>query len=472
MRTVGSSRRHYPQVVLVVSSLSVLILTQLCFLVFVTNGTDRLPYPSPPSNCPPPARPDAKIAYVVVLSGCGGGTSASAPHFLADAAAVLAWSIQRLHRSPREATVAVSRYPAPDLHALVHDEAAAPGGSCSSLLPILRSLNYTVTSLPSVVRPSMIGGDGHVRDRIGRDGCCGELELLKLHVYNMDEYDAVVYLDLDAVVLRPLDDLFDTIIAPSSSGCVVKARFGRPLPPRVDAFFTRDYRLVPIGRPAPIQGGFLVVRPSPPAYDEMVQAILRGNYSSAGDYGWEGTGHGLGYGGLTVQGILPWFYDERRELPPSRPPHRGVELSECRYNAQFAQPRHDKTTKGAPADEGKCTTGLPEDQCEDCRRNVTLSRGDVVTAHLTGCGKPWRCLRVKDRSMYAPLRAGPGWTHQRLCTELHGAWFGLRREAGEVLAGRGLVEADANLTGGFLTDVFGGYCRSTGFDGYVPLKFV
>jgi hypothetical protein len=197
----------------------------------------------------------------VVLSSCGGAHTASAPHFVADSAAVLAHSILRLHRAPRSAAVR-SRYPAPDLHALVHDAAAAPGGSCAVALPALRALNYTVTPLPRPVRPSDIGGDGRVRDRISRDGCCGELELLKFEVYNMDAYDVVVYLDLDALVLRPLDDLFDALLAPPPPACVaVRPRFGRPLPPRVDAFFTRDYRLVPLGAPAPIQGGFLVARP-------------------------------------------------------------------------------------------------------------------------------------------------------------------------------------------------------------------
>jgi hypothetical protein len=195
-------------------------------------------------------------------------------------------------------------------------------------------------------------------------------------------------------------------------------------------------------------------------YLDLDALVLR----PAGGYGWEGTGHGPGYGGLAVQGLLPPLCDERRAGDGSRP--RGVELSECRCTAGFAQPRHDATTKGAPSDAGKGTAGLPEARCEGCRRNVSLSRGDVATAHFASCGKLRRCWDVTEARKYGPHRPKPGFDHQRLCTELHGIWFGLRREAGEVLARKG------QLTGRFLRDVFGGYCRSSGFKGCVPLKFV
>ena len=532
-------------------------------------------------------RRTAKIAYVIVLTDCISG-KASAPQFILDAAAVLSESIRRLHPPPSTTNNPnnyYSQYPLPTLIVIVHEDAANANanakanngnGNCAEVLPILhRVFNYTIVTVPSPIRPHDIGRTNHttpvtttiattsssnnyVRDHIQKDGCCGEKELIKLHIYTMIDYDIVICMDLDTILLQPLDILYDTMLLSASkkkkekdnndecsttkintTRMVVTPRFNRPLPSHdrggVHAFFTRDYRLVPLGHSVPIQGGFLMVRPSLDAYNEMLSMIQSGNYipnkpgrpQSSGSNGvvggWDNTGHGLGYGGLTVQGIVPWFYDETRllketqEQPQNRHIHNGVELDECYYNTQFSQSRHDGTTKGTKNDIGKCTTGLPEQQCEDCTRhqrlvlvpssqntdenhdtsieqnaednadetnarNINDNTSSIVvvkTAHFAGCGKPWRCWNVTDPSKYAPNRRGPKFTHQKLCTELHRIWFLLRRDVEETLIRNGKVVVAGNNNhntntndGKFLSEVFGGYCHSSGYEGYIPLNFV
>ena len=43
-----------------------------------------------------------------------------------------------------------------------------------------------------------------MRETFEDSGCCGSLELLKLRAYELVEYDRVLLLDMDALVLRPV----------------------------------------------------------------------------------------------------------------------------------------------------------------------------------------------------------------------------------------------------------------------------
>ncbi|KAL7525550.1 hypothetical protein ACHAWF_001414, partial [Thalassiosira exigua] len=137
---------------------------------------------------------------------------------------------------------------------------------------------------PSSLRPGE--RPDKLRWMLHNDGCCGYAELLKLHAYGLVEHDLVVHLDLDSLVLRPMDDLFDAMLLRSDDGddrdppAVAAAKlprtkevdFGRT----IDAAFTRDYNSVIRPRPdAPVgyQGGFLVVRPSSEVLERYRDAL-------------------------------------------------------------------------------------------------------------------------------------------------------------------------------------------------------
>ena len=49
-----------------------------------------------------------------------------------------------------------------------------------------------------------------MRGGIGHNGCCGDGELIKLFAYTLDETIAV-HMDLDTLVVHPLDELFDVM---------------------------------------------------------------------------------------------------------------------------------------------------------------------------------------------------------------------------------------------------------------------
>ena len=59
-------------------------------------------------------------------------------------------------------------------------------------------------------------------------------------------YPVVVHLDLDCLLLKPLDDLFDLMLDPSFDRAKIDAMWLEPgdFPEQVDFLFTRDYNMV------------------------------------------------------------------------------------------------------------------------------------------------------------------------------------------------------------------------------------
>ena len=97
------------------------------------------------------------------------------------------------------------------------------------------------------------------------------LEYLKLYPYTLLEYPIVVHLDLDTIVLKPLDDLFDLMLLGSSfsnKSKSIPAMWLKPeeFPSKIDFIFTRDYNTVdPPQRKVHqigVHGGFLIIRPN------------------------------------------------------------------------------------------------------------------------------------------------------------------------------------------------------------------
>ena len=370
----------------------------------------------------------ATVGYVVTITGCG-----SDP--LVDGAAVLAHSI-RLSSASNPSSGSRYGY---EMYALVHPDAV----TCAPL-DDLRKLGYEVLVRGDPVPLGDIRGE-YLRENVVNNGCCGEKEFLKLHAYGIVGHPVVVHLDLDTLVLRPLDELFDSMLLKDDDALTSEKRPDLPThagktPPtgkRPDAFFTRDYNMVKPGRlHTGVQGGFLVLRPSLEAYQNFVDIITEGDFRSNG--GWGGKGFGPFYGSMTFQGIIPYYYDELH-------PGTAVELNRCVYNQMCDNPRVNPTVNDVVS--GQCRDG--RDECEDCRSRPLL---DVRTAHFTLCQKPWRCMphshdRIQDR----------------LCRKLHGEWYRIRADM-ELMWGR-----DGGGEGNYQKDHFRGFCKSASNSGYIPV---
>jgi hypothetical protein len=293
------------------------------------------------------------IAYAVSITGCGGDQTS-----LMDSAAVLKHSI---HLTSIHGNMG-GRYDY-KMYAIYHPVAA----SCAQTLA---PLGYELLERETPIKVSEIQGE-FLRSKIEQNGCCGEKELIKLEAYTLTQhgaspfvdgaticmYDvatkieyfflhiatsshhcflaAVVHLDLDVLVLQPIDSLFDAIIKGKSADYdpsqFIKVQWpDKPFPDKVDAFLTRDYNMHPPGGKYPlVQGGFLVIRPDMKIYQEFVEIVKKGDYRQNG--GWGGL-VGRGYGGMTIQGLLPYFYDILH-------PDSFVELNHCVWNQMCINPR-------------------------------------------------------------------------------------------------------------------------------------
>ena len=148
------------------------------------------------------------------------------------------------------------------------------------------------------------------RKRIRTDGCCGEKELIKLHVYSMTNFPVAVHLDLDTLVVNPLDPVLDAMVLPADNpnGRAArdllfaseepegsnKFRYPRMATPTykttipvdkldVQAYYTRDYNMLPRrkGLKVGLQGGFIIVRPNLTTLETLVGMVRSGKYYNA-----------------------------------------------------------------------------------------------------------------------------------------------------------------------------------------------
>jgi hypothetical protein len=189
-----------------------------------------------------------------------------------------------------------------------------------------------------------IKGD-NLRERIDKSGCCGASELIKLWSWTLLQYDRVVHMDVDTMLLGPLDELLDL---------------------EEEFVYTLDPAMATSKRNTPVQGGFLLLKPSMDVFENLVQIIYEGNW---GGQGWRGSGIGFFWGGATIQGILSYYYRSGIEASPGQ----ASEANRCMYNQMF-----------------------DTDECMDFAAD---HRDLVRSVHFTQkCPKPWSCSVVKDEA--------------------------------------------------------------------------
>ena len=384
------------------------------------------------------------IAYTVTITGCSERWSSEkeAASLITQGAAVLQQSIHLAHTS--------SNYDY-QMYAIVH-----PAATSCSVAP-LQKLGYQVLIRNTPFETSDIATK-FLRENIDKASCCGSTEFLKLYAYTLKESVAVI-LDLDSLVLKPMDEMFDVMLMEEQefdNDELRKKKLFNQLPihhntddhhdgsttnlqnKRISAFYTKDYNMVNPGgeKYAGVQGGFLILRPDEDVFAEYIQLVLQGNYIQG--QGWGGK-YGYFYGGAQVQGICSYYFGEIH-------PEKGVELNRCRVNQMVDDPRFkmDMEEDRWRDARGKCRDG--REKCEDCRETDLK---DIWSAHFTLCGKPWHC-----RVPTIPL-----------CSKLHGEWFRIRRSLDE---SRGLPLPELGGAS-YRPEIYHGYCTGAGEPNYVPL---
>jgi hypothetical protein len=306
---------------------------------------------------------------------------------------------------------------------------------CSS---VFSDLGYEVMVRPTPFNVTDIKG-AFLREHIVKSGCCGEKEYLKIYAYTLLEYPIVVHLDLDSLILKPMDDLYDAMLLANDANPAksrIPVMFDEPLPRNnpIDAFFTRDYNMVNPGhKHVGFQGGFLVIRPSMEAFHNYIDVVIEGRFFQGS--GWAGKGYGGYFGAQQIQGICSYYYDYLH-------PGTAVELNRCYYNAMTDAPRQEKT--------GKCRDG--KEDCQDCR---DVDVADVKSVHFTLCNKPWKC----------PEWSGMEKKGIKICQKFHAEWFRIRDDLEKTLSGKDYK----NPGGKHKPEIFAGYCNSGHAGGYIPI---
>lgn len=277
-----------------------------------------------------------KVAYAITITKDG---------FFQDGAAVLAWSIiKQAQYSKQHTDISLVAF----VHPLVVEAR-----------PLLRKLGFHVIEAPMPINVTAIEHK-FLREKINLNGCCGASELIKLNAYRLSQYDNVVHMDADTMVINPIDDLIGT---------------------NYSLVYTTDPNMATHKGEdkMPAQGGFLVLKPSETDFRSIIDTLMTTKFVSGG--AWNGTKIGWFWGGMTVQGILPYYYN--RVTTPNV--YRRKIVDRCVYNTMA--------------------------DTKDCEE-VPLAR--VKTAHFTICQKPWTCY---------------GGFINKLCKALHEEWFRLRTEA-------------------------------------------
>eukprot|EP00611_Tribonema_gayanum_P001806 TRINITY_DN1131_c0_g2_i1.p2 TRINITY_DN1131_c0_g2~~TRINITY_DN1131_c0_g2_i1.p2 ORF type:complete len:346 (-),score=88.04 TRINITY_DN1131_c0_g2_i1:484-1521(-) len=162
-------------------------------------------------------------------------------------------------------------------------------------------------------------------------GCCGAKELIKLWAFTLTEYHRVIHVDIDAMVLQPLDEW---------------------IAKDVDLVYTEDAPMASNKHNMPVQGGFLLLRPSLEIFQTLVEIVRKGDFT--GD-GWNKSGIGWFWGGDTIQGLLAYYYRAVK-------PERAFIADPCVVNNMLI---------------------------DDCRTRDPL---ETYSYHFTLCQKPWKCL--------------------------------------------------------------------------------
>ena len=372
------------------------------------------------------SKPIATVAYVISITGCTRGFAKK----IYDFGAVLKKSID-LNSFPQHPT---SRY-ASKAFVLLTPE--TKNSQCAKRLKRAGFQPHLVNFPVKVEQIQDVKGASRYKKLIRTDGCCGEKELIKLHVYSMTDFPVAIHLDLDTLVVRPLDPVLDGMVFPPDDSTGRAARellFAPPLQasnstttntntntgefryPRmatptykasvplekldIQAYYTKDYNMVRRGknRKVGIQGGVIMVRPNITTRDVLVDMVKSGKYYNGrhAESGWFRMGYGPSiHGSRTIQGLLAYYYTEVAH-------DSSVELNRCRFNQIAENPRRSSFDKRGMYPRGTPFSPDATFGDMDCRDRGGKKCDDVqcqtwpieesFILHYTYCKTPIKCM--------------------------------------------------------------------------------
>jgi len=209
-----------------------------------------------------------------------------------------------------------------------------------------------------------------------------EEETVKYWGLSLTQFDRVLVLDADTIVLDPMDELMEL---------------------QDDFVGTFDHGLDCCGsRMPPVQGGFLLFRPNATDFENVKDLTREGAWS--GD-GWKHSRIGYWYGGIGPDGLLQYYFnkDALDNLPPRQSEHRELEEGIAKPSLPGSRMKF--------VDRDVYDVLIADRLADDLKdRDLATVASGVKAAHFTGnCMKPWSCIHIE--------RAGTP-----LCDALHSRW--------------------------------------------------
>jgi hypothetical protein len=309
------------------------------------------------------------------------------------------------------------------MHALIHPSAKVctdESGSTADRSEVLTNLGYQVSVVRHPLNPDNIEGSEILRNQYTEQG--GEnmdnlSDLIRLNAYDLDEYDAVVLVDYDTLILGAVDEAVDLINDNTKSETEsVNAVFSW----KHVRFFGR-----PQYRASVVNLSFFILRPSKEIYAKLRRAIKEAVFSES--KGWGKIGRGRFPGWMTTQGFLTYYYDEVDNAGK-------VEENRCIFgNTGSPSTRSSKdidSTIELITNAGKVDCDLKQsqwaNQCQDCSK---ANFQDVLVADMSFCIAPWKC-GVRD-ARYSSTSSSDTLSSP-LCRKFQKSWFNARLQMEDV----------------------------------------
>lgn len=325
------------------------------------------PPPPPPRSPEEESRPRMRVAFAVFITEVPDST-------WRDALAVLAFGIRQAAKRSRH-----------DVELI----ALSPDGLSAESEAALATAGFTkVLRRPVPVKAAEIQGANarHEMEKVQGNANIPhfalEAEQVKYYGLTLLEYDRVLVLDADTMILDPMDELMEQ-------------QTGR------DFVGTYDFGLnVPGSLVPPVQGGFLLFKPSQEDFSEILNITREGDFRP--NDGWRGSGVGYSYGGVGPTGLLSYFFHKdalQKALAEAQGEEEVVQVLEGAKAIASAKSGVAKFAPRMLAVDRKVydVVVAPPLQKDLEGADQLAAKQAVKSVHFTGdCLKPWLCLPTRD----------------------------------------------------------------------------
>jgi len=210
-------------------------------------------------------------------------------------------------------------------------------------------------------------------------------ETLKYWPLSMTEYDRVLTLDADVMVLDPMDELMER---------------------KEDFVGTYDHGLDSAGSTVPpVQGGFLLYRPKAADFHEIQELTKEGDFAGMG---WKSSGIGYAYGGTGPDGLLAYYFHKNAISELKTKGKKNIQ------DGPYGQPVEG--VRMFAADRSKYDVIISERLRQDLKQeNEEKIIAGIKSIHFTGdCLKPWQCSGSDSRAL------------NNVCDAMVARWFDMR----------------------------------------------